>query len=161
MRITCRLPQFTDITSEYVILTAFPQQLWLHEHASLILTYLLSPRSRVLLEKLTDFPASEKIRRMYGTRKFITVLTRVRHLSLSWAHSIQSPQPPLTSWRSILILSSHLRVQCYVILTLSLLLFYPTTIVCKVTDEIPPRVWEVGRVGYISTMNKAVVSGNR
>jgi hypothetical protein len=29
---------------------------------------------------------------------------------LSWANSIQSPRPPSTSWRSILILSSHLRL---------------------------------------------------
>ena len=29
---------------------------------------------------------------------------------LSWANSIQSPQPPPTSWRSILILSSHLHL---------------------------------------------------
>ena len=33
-----------------------------------------------------------------------------RHLSLSWANSNQSPQHPPTSWRSILILSSHLRL---------------------------------------------------
>ena len=46
----------------------------------------------------------------YGTRKFITVLTSPRHLSLSRANSIQSPQPLPTSWRSILILSSHLRL---------------------------------------------------
>ena len=45
----------------------------------------------------------------YGTtRKFITVLTSARHLSLSWKNSIQSPQPLLTPWRSILILFSHL-----------------------------------------------------
>ena len=31
-------------------------------------------------------------------------------MSLSWANSIQSPQPPPTSWRPILILSSHLRL---------------------------------------------------
>jgi len=41
---------------------------------------------------------------------FITVLTSARHLSISWANSIQSPQPPPTSWRSILILSSHLHL---------------------------------------------------
>ena len=43
-------------------------------------------------------------------RKFITVLTSARHLSLSLAKSIQSPQPLPTSWRSILILPSHLRL---------------------------------------------------
>jgi hypothetical protein len=40
--------------------------------------YLLTPWSRVLLEKLTKkFPA------VYGTRRFFTVLTSVRHPSLS------------------------------------------------------------------------------
>ena len=64
-------------------------------------TYL---RSQQVLQLIKKFPA------FYGTRKFITVLTSARHLSLSWANSIQSPQPLPTSWRSILILSSHLRL---------------------------------------------------
>ena len=38
--------------------------------------------------------------------------SQARHLSLSWANSIQSPQPLPTSWRSIVILSSHLRLGC-------------------------------------------------
>ena len=46
----------------------------------------------------------------YGTRSFITALTSVRHLSLSWASPIQSTYPYPTSWRSILILSTHLRL---------------------------------------------------
>jgi hypothetical protein len=45
--------------------------------------YLLTPWSRVLLEKLTGFAASQEILHIYGTRKFITVFTSVRHLSLS------------------------------------------------------------------------------
>jgi hypothetical protein len=69
----------------------------------------LTPWSRVL-EKLTGSAVSQEIPRIFGTRRFLTVLTSARHLSLSWANSIQSPQPPLTSWRSILILSSHLRL---------------------------------------------------
>ena len=56
------------------------------------------------------FGASQEIPRIFGTRRFITVLTSARHLSLSWANSIQSSQPPSTSWRSILIFSSHLRL---------------------------------------------------
>ena len=60
----------------------------------------------VLLEKLTGSAASQEFSRIFGTRKFTTVLTSARHLSLSWANSIQSPQPPPTSWRCILILSS-------------------------------------------------------
>ena len=74
----------------------------------LLYTYLLTPWSRVLLEKLTGSAASQEIPPFYGTRKFITVLISPLHLSLSWANSIQSPQPPPTSWSSILILSSHL-----------------------------------------------------
>jgi hypothetical protein len=45
--------------------------------------YLLTPWSRVLLEKITGFAASEEIPCIYGTRKFITELTSIRHLSLS------------------------------------------------------------------------------
>jgi hypothetical protein len=39
---------------------------------------------------------------------FITAFTSARHLSLSWASSIQSILPHPTFWRFILILSSHL-----------------------------------------------------
>jgi len=45
-------------------------------------TYLFTPWSRVLLEKLTGSAASQEIPRIFGTRKFITVLTSARHLSL-------------------------------------------------------------------------------
>jgi len=75
-----------------------------------LLTYLLTPWSRVLLEKLTGSAASQEIPRIFGTRRFITVLTSACHLSLSWANYIQSSQPPPTFWRSILILSFHLRL---------------------------------------------------
>jgi hypothetical protein len=48
------------------------------------LTYLLTPRSRVLPEKLTsDFAASQEIPRIYGTRKSLTVPTSACNLSLS------------------------------------------------------------------------------
>jgi hypothetical protein len=79
-----------------------------------LLTYLLTPRSRVLLEKLTvNFAASREIPRIYGTRNFLTVPTSARHLSLSWANSIQSPRLPPTFWISILILSSNLRLNLH------------------------------------------------
>jgi len=39
---------------------------------------------------------------------FITVFTNAHHLSISWASSIKFIPPHPTSWRSILILSSHL-----------------------------------------------------
>ena len=70
--------------------------------------YLLTPWCRVLLEKLTSLQLVKKFPAFHGTRRFITVLTSVRHLSLSWANRIQSTYPHPTSWRSILILSTHL-----------------------------------------------------
>ena len=74
-----------------------------------LLTYLLHGaesflRSQLVLQLIKKFPA------FYGIPKFITVLTSARHLSLFWANSIQSPQPLPNSSRSILILSSHLRL---------------------------------------------------
>ena len=64
----------------------------------------------VLLEKLTGFQPVKKFPTFYGTPSFTTAFTRVRHLSLSWTSSIQSMPPHPTSWRYILILSSHLRL---------------------------------------------------
>ena len=76
----------------------------------MICTYLLTPWCRVLLEKLTGLQLVKKFPAFYGTRRFITPLTSVRHLSLSWASPMQSTYPHPTSWRSILILSTHLRL---------------------------------------------------
>ena len=56
------------------------------------------------MQLVTKFPA------FHGTRRFITALTNVGHLSLSLASPIQSIYPHPTSWRSILILSTHLRL---------------------------------------------------
>ena len=53
-----------------------------------LLTYLLTPWYRVLLEKLTGLKLVKKFSAFYGTRMFITALTSVRHLSLSWASPI-------------------------------------------------------------------------
>ena len=51
---------------------------------------LLTPRCRVLLEQLTGLQLDKKFPAFHGTRRFITALTSVRHLSLSWASPIQS-----------------------------------------------------------------------
>ena len=72
--------------------------------------YLLTPWCRVLLEKLTGLQLGKKFPAFHGTRRFITALTSVRHPSLSWASPIQSIYPHPTSRRSILILSTHLRL---------------------------------------------------
>ena len=59
-------------------------------------TYLLTKKSRVLLEKLTGCQLVKKFSAFYGTRRFITAFTSVRHLSLSSARSIQSIAPHST-----------------------------------------------------------------
>jgi hypothetical protein len=48
-----------------------------------LLTYLLTPWSRVLLEKLTVLKLVKKFPTFYGTRRFTTAFTSTRHLSLS------------------------------------------------------------------------------
>ena len=60
-------------------------------------TYLLTPWSRVFLEKLTRFQLVNKFPAFYGTRRFITAFTSARHMSLSRAISIHSMPPHPTS----------------------------------------------------------------
>ena len=52
-------------------------------YVSLFNTYLLTSWCRVLLEKLTGLQLIKKFPAFHGTRRFITALTSVRHLSLS------------------------------------------------------------------------------
>jgi hypothetical protein len=61
-----------------------------------LLTYLLIPWSRVLLEKLTDSKLAKKFPAFCGTRKFIIAFTSAHHLFLSLASSIQSISTHLT-----------------------------------------------------------------
>ena len=79
-------------------------------HPTYLLTYLLTPWCRVILEKVTGLQLVKKFPAFHGTPRFITAFTSVHHLSLSWASPIQSIYPHPTSWRSILILSTHLRL---------------------------------------------------
>jgi len=60
----------------------------------------LTPWCRVLLEKLTGLHLVKKFPAFHGTRRFITALTSIRLLSLSWATPIQFIYPHPTSWRS-------------------------------------------------------------
>jgi len=48
-----------------------------------LLTYLLTPYSTVLLEKLTGLQLVKKFPAFYGTRRFITAFTSAHNLSLS------------------------------------------------------------------------------
>ena len=77
--------------------------------ASLCFACLLAVWSRDFLEKLTASQLVKKFPAFYGSRRFITSFTSARHLSLSWASSIQSAPPHPTSCWNVL-LSSHLRL---------------------------------------------------
>ena len=82
----------------------------LTSHLLTLLTYLLTPWSRVRLDKLTSSQPVKKFPASYGTRRFLTAFTSARHLSLSWVRLIQSMPSHPTSWRAIFILFSHLRL---------------------------------------------------
>ena len=56
------------------------------------------------MQLVKKFPA------FHETRRFISALTNVRHVSLSWVSPIQSIYPHPTSYSSVLILSTHLRL---------------------------------------------------
>ena len=56
-------------------------------------TYLLIPWCRVL-EKLTGLQLVKKFPAFHGTPRFITALTSVRHMSLSWASPYTHIPPP-------------------------------------------------------------------
>ena len=77
-------------------------------HTYYLLTYSLY--GAVLLEKLTGLQLVKKFPAFHETRRFITALTSVRHLSLSWASPVQSKYRHPTSWRYVLILSTYLRL---------------------------------------------------
>ena len=72
--------------------------------------YLFSSCSRVLLEKPTGFQLVKTFPAFYGTRKFNAAFISARHLSPSWASSIQSTPPHPSSSRYIIILFSLLRL---------------------------------------------------
>ena len=70
-------------------------------HNTCLLTCLLTPWYRVLLEQLFGLQLVKKFPAFHRTRRFITALTSVHHLSLFWASPIQSIYPHPTSCRSI------------------------------------------------------------
>ena len=74
-------------------------RIWRLMNITYLLTYLLTPWCRVLLEKLTGLQLVKNFPLFYGTRRFITAFTSARHLSLSLACSIQSIPPHPISWR--------------------------------------------------------------
>jgi hypothetical protein len=126
----------TELLTDFLIyLLTYLLTYWLSDLITYLLTYLYTylptPWSKVLLEKLTGSQVVKKFSKCFGTRRFITKFTSARHLSLSWASSIQSVCPHSTSWRSILILSFHVRLglpsEFILLLLLLLLLLFAIT----------------------------------
>jgi hypothetical protein len=62
----------------------------------------------LLTYSMEQSPSVKKFLAFHGTWRFITKFTSAHHLSLSRASSTPSTTPHPTSWRSILIFSSHL-----------------------------------------------------
>ena len=113
-------------------------------------TYILTPWCRVLLEKLTGLQLVKKFPAFHGTRRFITALTSVRHLSLSCASPIQSIYPHPTSWTSILMLTTHLRLG----LPSGLLPFgFPTKTLC--TPSPHPYAPHAQPISFLSILSPA------
>ena len=122
-----------------------------------LLTYFLTPRCRVLLQKLTGLQLVKKFPAFHGTRRFITALTSVRHLSLSRVSPIQSIYPHPTSWRSILILSTHLRLG----LPTGLLSGFPTkTLYTPLSYPYAPHAQPISFLSYLSPTQYWVRSTN-
>ena len=65
----------------------------------------------LLLEKLIVLQLVMKFPAFHGTRRFITTLTSVRHLSLSWANPIQSTSHLLEIRRNIIHQSTPMSPQ--------------------------------------------------
>jgi hypothetical protein len=66
---------------------------------------MVTPLSRVRLEKLIVSQVVNTFPAFYGTRRFFTVFTRARHWSVSWASWIQSTRSHAISLRSIHVAS--------------------------------------------------------
>ena len=125
------------------------------------LTYLRTPWCRVLFEKLTGLQLVKKSPAFHRTPRFITALTSVRQLSLSWTNPIHIPishllqihpniiypsMPRSLQWSlsfrfphqdPIHPLSSPIRATCPA--HLILLYFITRTILGEENKSLPPR----------------------
>jgi len=72
-----------NISQLSVYFMCFAGEVHLHLLQTSLLTYIITPRIRVLLEKLTGSQLVKKFPAFYGTRRFITTFTSARRLSLS------------------------------------------------------------------------------
>jgi hypothetical protein len=80
--------QLCLVSDSFQTMKAFNKRNLAHGCLWYLYSYWLTPRCRVLLEKLTGLQLVKKFPAFHGTPRFITALTSVRHLSLSWASPI-------------------------------------------------------------------------
>jgi hypothetical protein len=106
-----------DIDSANVtVVTGIGRALYTHKPSLFVYVFSHTRDSIAKPDVITNFmqlsPSWEdaKCEAVYGTWKFITMFTRALHWSLSWTRSIQFIPPHPISLKSILILSSHLRL---------------------------------------------------
>jgi hypothetical protein len=101
---------------------------------------------------VNSYEEAPEIPRFYGTWKFINVLTKTHHWTLSRVSSIQSISLRLRSLRFILLLSSHLhlRLPCA----------FPSLFLCNNIDNFERRPFclpsEITQPLYIKQHNGAV-----
>jgi hypothetical protein len=76
----CKHEKKNKTATDNCIPSHFDRKNPIHFHQN---TYLLTPYSTVLLEKLTGLRLVKKFPTFYETRRFITAFTSARHVSLS------------------------------------------------------------------------------
>ena len=103
---TCRWEKRTVVClkKEKVINLKMARTFFFVRQTMVCLTYsILTPWCRVLLDQLTGLQLVKNFPAFYGNRRFITALTSVRHLSLSWASPLpykgKSDQPEDSPWK--------------------------------------------------------------
>jgi len=69
------------LQKDYIVFRAHPF-VPQSKYISYLVTYLLTPWRRILLEKLTGLQPVKKFPAFHGTRRFITALTSVRQIYL-------------------------------------------------------------------------------
>jgi hypothetical protein len=80
------LTPHSPVVTVYTVRAALTDRFLITEesvYCAVLTEYLLTPWSRVLLEKLTGLQLVKKFPAFYGIRRFITAFTGARHLSLS------------------------------------------------------------------------------
>ena len=80
------------------------------QYTLLTISYKNPQKRSINVKQLTVAQLVKKLPAIYEARSFSTVTTTARHVSLSWARTIQSTSPHIISLGSILISSAYTRL---------------------------------------------------